>query len=67
MFSTPLSPGGRKFYALPKAPVGHGEDDQKRMRKPTALMRNNIEVARMMGVPGSKQRQLNIHDYEEED
>ena len=63
---TPLSPGGRKYHPLPTKPAGHGEGDEKRMRRPTSIMRSNVEMARMMGVPGSKQRQLSINDFEEE-
>ena len=30
-------------------------------------MRSNVEVARLMGVPGSKQRHLNADDFETEE
>jgi len=44
------------------------EEKAGRTRRPTAIMRSNVEVARLMGVPGSKQRQLSHDDmaYEEE-
>ena len=56
----------RRYHPTPSKPAGHGADDHKRMRRPTAIMRSNVEVARMMGVPGSKQRHLNANDIEAE-
>merc|ERR1719272_183971 len=34
------------------------EYDHKRVRRPTAIMRQNVEVARMMGVPGTRQKHI---------
>ena len=49
---------------------GHTEQaeeyDQKRVRRPTAIMRQNVEVARMMGVPGTRQKYIS-HDAMGED
>ena len=42
------------------------EERGGRTRKPTAIMRSNVEVARLMGMPGSKQRQLSADDIEHE-
>ena len=42
------------------------EYDNKRVRRPTAIMRQNVEVARMMGVPGTKQKHIS-HDAMGED
>ena len=56
----------RRLHPTPRKPVGHGDDDDKRMRRPTAIMRSNVEVARLMGMPGSKQRHLSANDIEAE-
>ena len=47
------------------APRGYSIAEEKggRMRRPTAIMRSNVEVARLMAVPGSKQRQLSQDEY----
>jgi hypothetical protein len=47
------------------APRGYSIAEEKggRMRRPTAIMRSNVEVARLMAVPGSKQRQLSHDEY----
>lgn len=42
-----------------RADAGFDDYDNKRVRRPTAIMRQNVEVARMMGVPGTKQKHLN--------
>ena len=42
------------------------EYDHKRVRRPTAIMRQNVEVARMMGVPGTRQKHIS-HDAMGED
>jgi hypothetical protein len=42
------------------------EYDYKRVRRPTAIMRQNVEVARMMGVPGTRQKHIS-HDAMGED
>ena len=42
------------------------EYDHKRVRRPTAIMRQNVEVARMMGVPGTRQKYIS-HDAMGED
>ena len=58
-------PTARRMYPLPPArkPASEGDDD-KRMRRPTAIMRANVEVARYMGVPGSRQRHLSADEVE---
>ena len=42
------------------------EYDTKRVRRPTAIMRQNVEVARMMGVPGTKQKYISHGDMGED-
>ena len=37
-----------------------------RVRRPTAIMRQNVEVARLMGVPGSKQKHVSVHEMGED-
>ena len=45
--------------AQKRAPAARSSsDDSKRTRRPTAVMRQNVEVARLMGVPGSRQKQV---------
>lgn len=43
------------------------EEGSKRQRKPSSVMYQNIEMARMMGAPGSKQRHLTHEDLGWED
>jgi len=42
------------------------EVESKRTRRPTAIMRQNVEVARLMGMPGTKQKHMQVSDLEEE-
>ena len=51
---------------LPYHRYSIAEEKGGRVRKPTAIMRSNVEVARLMGMPGSKQRTLSQDDIEAE-
>ena len=58
-----VSQRGNYAHALqPHQRYSIAEEKGGRMRRPTAIMRSNVEVARLMGMPGSKQRQLSQDD-----
>mmetsp|Transcript_22415 Transcript_22415/g.51292 ORF Transcript_22415/g.51292 Transcript_22415/m.51292 type:complete len:177 (-) Transcript_22415:371-901(-) len=48
----------RRDTAAAAAAASAASEEAKRTRRPTAIMRQNVEVARMMGVPGSKQKHV---------
>ena len=61
-------PTARRMYPLPPArqPASEGDDD-KRMRRPTAIMRANVEVAHYTWAcpaRGSRQRHLSADEVE---
>jgi len=42
------------------------EHESKRTRRPTAIMRQNVEFARLMGMPGTKQKHMSVSDLVED-
>ena len=63
-----LAPSRRQQQQqLPGHRYSIAEEKGGRMRRPTAIMRANVEVARLMGMPGSKQRNLSQDDMTQEE